>query len=190
MNKYQVGRALHQVLEKALIGETVGYRELIEELGCNPKVAKRLFEIVTKYRKSTKFGKWIEFFKKYNHNWEVYIETYFGDIRPDIVLINQKKRKIVIVDIKTGQKTKKKITKVLIQLFKYYTVFKNLFAGFAINIYIFWAKLGEFETYSHLVSELYANVHKQYTRFNHNLTQGGENAKGEKSTEPTFVYGV
>jgi len=188
--KYLIGQVIHLLLENALIGRSVSVSDIIEHTGCKPKTAQKLIKIVTDYRNTKKFHSWLEFFNKYNKHWELYIEPDFISIRPDIVLINHKKKRIVIIDIKTGDRTKKKSTKILVQLFKYYSMLKKHYHNYRITMYIFWAKLGEFEVFTHLIAELYSSVDRYVNRQYKQRVGGKSYVEGQKPAESVTMYGV
>ena len=179
--KYKVGDMIHLLLETAIKGQEITDEDIRHIVG--EKAYFKIKKIIENYRNSDKFLKWLKFFSKYtnNKNWEVYLELQIGDIRPDVVAINNKRRKIVIVDIKTGERNRRKYMKAVLQLCKYYREFKNIYKGYSIAVYIFWAKEGLFENVNCAVSEVNAYVDRlvsktlgeyaeQLTEVTYNLT--------------------
>jgi len=189
--KFMIGQAIHELLESS-ISKPITIDEILKRIGCSnrPKMSAKITKILLNYKRSRKFKRWLRFFSKYAGNqWKLYIEREIDGLIPDIILVNHKKKRIVVVDIKTGDRTKKKIGKVIVQLYKYYQILKDRFKSYVINLFVFWAKFGEFEPFQHIIAELHSSIRK-FHRFYYTKQEVRSDGKVQKPAESSLVFGV
>ena len=146
--RYIVGEAIHELLEQTLLH---GYDIVDVIRSHSPKIATILWN----YYRSDKYRSFKKFFEQFNRGWRLYTEQQLDRYnRPDIMLVNDNRKKIVIIEIKTGQRTSRKFFKAIMQLCRYYKTLKIVLPHYSIRTYIFWAKEGKFEQVNCEVKQL------------------------------------